>query len=213
MNKTKKSALGAAGVGVVALAMLGGGTFAAWSDFDTIEDNELGAGKLQLVVDHRGATQFLQPGNIAPGKHKFQDVYVASNDGESVPRGDLYVTLKNLVDIEDGCTNTNGEKAVDPDCGTPGATGDFSSQAKVELASYKPVLGQCRPESLIPKPINPGGTLLADIGGTDFRVATLAPGEDICIRVEVSLPMTATNAVQGDSAEFDAYFELVQVTS
>lgn len=201
MNKTKKSALGAAGVGVVALAMLGGGTFAAWSDFDTIEDNELGAGKLQLVVGHKGATQFWQPGNIAPGKHKFQDVYVASNDGDSVPRGDLYVRLENLVDIEDGCTNTNGEKAVDPNCDTPGATGDFSTQAKVELASYKPIWGECTTLGVFPKSINPGGTLLADIEDVDYRIATLAPGDDICIRVEVSLPVTADNAVQGDSSE------------
>ena len=117
MNKALgKAAL--AGAAAIALAA-GGGTYAAWSDFGNINGNSVGAGMLKLDLNGQtGNTPVaaINWGKLAPGMVNVRTVWLASNDGDSVPDAHLSATFSNLNDHENGC-ETNSEAAVDSDCG------------------------------------------------------------------------------------------------
>ncbi|UER55208.1 hypothetical protein HJG43_12395 [Kineosporiaceae bacterium SCSIO 59966] len=217
MNKTKKSALGAAGVGVVALAMLGGGTFAAWSDFDTIDENRTEAG--HLVLDLKGTDPisnvgWLQPA-IAPGEYRTVDYFIASADLEGVPKASLTFNLQNLVDEENGCSSRS-EKAVDSNCGDTTDPGEFVDQAYVNVSYSKPtrdnifIGGSCRGENLTESvPVSSLNDLT-----TPVELGDLRGGQGVCVRFEIGLPFIEgdQNASQGDSASFDIRWDLTQKT-
>ncbi|MGH3509180.1 MAG: TasA family protein, partial [Nocardioidaceae bacterium] len=121
----KKLAKGVlAGVATLALAA-GGTTFAAFSDFGNINNNTVGAGFLRLDLGENGTgNASLDWGQLAPNNiHSTRTIWVASNDGLSVPNANLKVTFHNLSDQENGCSS-NGELAADPTCGTAGDPGE-----------------------------------------------------------------------------------------
>src|SRR3546814_2667966 len=96
----RKTVLKTIGVIAAGAALVGGGTFAAWSDFAEI-DGAAGAGVLQLTVSNTssGSTS-MGFGNMAPGEFKIQELYVASNDAESVPKSDEHTSeLQSLMRI------------------------------------------------------------------------------------------------------------------
>src|SRR3546814_761518 len=96
----RKTVLKTIGVIAAGAALVGGGTFAAWSDFAEI-DGAAGAGVLQLTVSNTssGSTS-MGFGNMAPGEFKIQELYVASNDAESGPNGTLTPDVLNLLATE-----------------------------------------------------------------------------------------------------------------
>jgi predicted ribosomally synthesized peptide with SipW-like signal peptide len=225
IDKQKKKKLAAGAVaGIAALALIGGGTFALWSDFDSIEDNTLAAGTLTLEL---GQSTPLAFGKLAPGENKAQTVWIAnrSDDTAALQNARLTGSMLNLVGIEDGCVG-NSEVVADPDCGVPSSGGEFPAQAFIQFAS-KPAstAGACSGGGYS----NPKqGTLNAVAAGGAFALGELDPGQGICIRVEAGLPgggpggddndgidfagqASANNATQGDSATFDVRFDLTQV--
>ena len=110
MIKTKFLVAGVAALAVAGLA--GGGTFAAWSDFN-VQSETAQAGHLTLDMG-KSVEVGSQPLKLAPGINRYRTFYIASNDGDSVPNGNLSVTLKNLVDKENGCANNGEADAEDP---------------------------------------------------------------------------------------------------
>src|SRR5688500_15730909 len=103
------------GISAGALAVAGlanAGTFAAWSDFN-VQSETVQAGHLTLNMDS-SVEVGSEPLNLAPGINRYRTFYIASNDGDSVPNGNLSVTLKNLVDTENGCENNGEADAEDP---------------------------------------------------------------------------------------------------
>lgn len=213
-----------AGVGVIALAA-GGGTFASWSDFDVIADNGAGAGIMRLDVSNRhGSTVDVAPFRLAPGQNKAQEFYLASADATNVPAGTLTATILNLRDIEDNgpaCTTNSEALAEAPDNfdshGLPtnplndcGATGELSGQLKTQILFSAPVASaaSCPNTGIYGGPLSK--TLAQQVAGGPWTLGTLTAGQGICVRVEMSLPATATNAVQGDDVAFDYRFDLVQ---
>jgi hypothetical protein len=115
----RKLVIGAvAGVAAVALAY-GGTTYSAWSDFGDINNNQVGAGilKLDLASNSGGAAVPLEFGNLAPSWQLSakQAIFVASNNGDSVPSADLFLTIKNVRNYENGCSS-NSESVEDPQC-------------------------------------------------------------------------------------------------
>ena len=216
---------GLAGVAVVALAA-GSTTFAAWSDFG-VESTGAGAGILQLnVSDRDGAGSTIQPFSLAPGQNKYQEFFLASADADNVPNGMLTAKIQRLVDTEDngpGCTTNSEALAEDPTAVLPsglpsnplnscGSEGELSDEATVQILASGPVANAAS----CPNTGGYGGTTPSGSGtlaaqpSKTFQLGNLAPGEGICVRMEMSLPSTATNATQGDEATFDWRFDLVQ---
>lgn len=223
MNKKLMKA-SIAGAAALALAA-GGSTFAAWSDFD-VESTGAGAGIMKLTVtDRDGAGLTIKPFSLAPGQNKFQEFYLASADASNVPVGALTAKIQNLVDIEDSgpnCTTKSeavAEGSAVDGSGEPtnmtvcGTEGELSDQATVQILVSDPVpsAASC-PNTGIYHSATPSGTgLLKDQPAKTFALGNLSAGEGVCVRMEMSLPSSATNATQGDDASFDWRFDLTQL--
>lgn len=215
-----------AGTAVVALAA-GGGTMASWSDFQDLTGNDAGAGVLTLHVDANTGSDFLfDHVKMAPGGLDAQrNVYVASNDLESTPSGQLYLSLKDVTGHEDGC-NGNSEVIADPNCADTTGEGQFIDDAILQVTSYgvnSP--GDCTqsyaPSSKVVTAMY-GGSLTQwksypaheltgngiPLGGVDRHY--LAPGQGLCVSMSISLAYAADNASQGDDVSFTTHFSLEQ---
>lgn len=217
-SKLLKASL--AGAAAVALAV-GGGTYAAWSDYQEITGNTAGAGHLTLNLSHNN-TQGLKFDHVkmAPGGEGRQRiVYVASNDGESVPNGRLYLTVQGLSGSENGCDG-NGERAADPSCDVAGNPAEFAQQAKLLVQSYLPQSdGSCTKQyAESDKTVSTSrhsldwyvGNRIELTGSHNATLRELAPGQGLCVAMAIRLPGDATNASQGDSASFTTRFDLEQ---
>lgn len=230
---------GIAGAAVVALAA-GGGTFAAYSDFGNVTGNSIGAGilKLDLANGNDSAVQNLAFGNLAPGMGSNRATYIASSNGDSVPNADLYLTIGNVANQDNGCSSLS-ESADDPTCSNVGDTGELSRVLNVRVESYKPpTTGTCETEANAGIPAadvvnasviqNEVGSL-ADPANVSHQflisdaLHPLAAGQGICVAFFTYWPKTqdpahsysgltlpSDNAAQGDSMTFDAHYDLVQ---
>jgi hypothetical protein len=121
----KKLILGAAaGVAAVALAV-GGTTYSAWSDFGSINNNTVGAGFLKLDLSAgNGSNLSLDYQKLDPGAYTGRNIWIASNDGQSVPNANLYVTLHNLQDSAAPCATSNGKTQGEITSGVTGCSFD-----------------------------------------------------------------------------------------
>jgi len=217
--------------GVAALALAAGGTtMAAWSDFANITGNDAGAGVLKLTVGaNNGSDYKFTHVKMAPGGINLQrNVYVASNSGDSTPSGRLFLSIKDLVGTEDGCDG-NGEQADDTNCADTNSGGDFVDDALLTVTSYAVSSpGDCN-QSYAPtgKIVTGqhGGSLnwwrtqdkyeVTGNGTTAYGAAGanrsyLAPGQGLCVSMDISLASAVDNASQGDLAEFTTRFDLEQ---
>jgi predicted ribosomally synthesized peptide with SipW-like signal peptide len=208
-SKLVKASL--AGVAAIALAA-GGSTYAAFSDFGDIQGNTIGAGflKLDLRANGTGSNTPISWGQLAPNNlHTQRMVWVASNDGQSVPSATLSVTFKNLVDTAAPCTTSLGKAAADPGCsvdssdnisGTP-TQGLLSRVLNVQTQYYPTIADPATCEhntdfpagavSIFPSH-HPGD--LHDYANQTFTLKTssasnapnllLAPGHGVCIGID-----------------------------
>jgi hypothetical protein len=220
----RKLVIGAvAGVAAVALAY-GGSTYSAWSDLGTVMGNEVDAGHLVLNLDSTSTISNVGGNSLAPGHNSTIDFFIASADLDGVPEADLSFRLTNLVDHENSCSG--GESAVD-NCAS-GDPGEFSGQGYMRVRYTDPTdvsnitfaNNQCTSSaggyvnSVGYSPANDNDTehfpKLASFSNVDSPLGTLSGGQGICVRVDVGLPLSATNATQGDSSTFDVQYDLVQ---
>lgn len=227
----RKIVIGAvAGVAAVGLAY-GGTTYSAWSDFGSVTGNTAGASILKLNLDaNSGSDLKFDHVKMAPGGIDTQrNVYIASNDAASAPDAKLYISLKNVVGVENGC-DSNGEQQDDPACANPAASqGQFISDANVQWTSYTVNSPDECNQSYAPgghavTPMHGGSlaTLAAQTATTPWEltgdmsssggaaVPVLHPGQGLCVSMTIGLAHAVNNASQGDSANFDLRFDLVQ---
>lgn len=222
LKDKKKQVAAGIGAGVLALSLIGGGTFALWSDFDTVDDNLLAAGT--LVID-AGDSVPLNMGNLAPGENKATTIFIAnrSDDTAALQDASLSLSVNNLEDVEDGCAS-NSERTEDSTC-TPGdPNGEFADEAYMQLRVSNAVsAGDCTSATYQVM----AWKELSTYDGTTTALGQLDPGQGVCIRIEAGLPSgqgnqtpppgidapnapTATNLSQGDSSVFDVRFDLTQ---
>jgi predicted ribosomally synthesized peptide with SipW-like signal peptide len=219
MKKALMSAAGAA----VALSLAGGGTFAHWSDTDSY-DNSAGAEHLTLDLSNDATQGFVQTA-MAPGVNREFDFVVASRNGTVVPSASLMITLENLLGTENGCDGNKEELPAaeggdDGDCLSPGtsnADGEYADEVRIAINASAPTtdLANACNSSLHPR----GGRVssmslrdLEDLGAVDLLNGDdLGPGEGICVAMGLTLPTSATNASQGDSATWDFRYDLEQI--
>ena len=214
-NKLVKASL--AGVAVVAIAA-GGTTFSAWSDYDTLEGSQAGAEELTLVLNEPN-TQNFDNMKLAPGVGNDFEFVVASRQGQTIPNASLRLQLVDLIGDEDGCTSTNSEAAVDANCSDVNSEGEFIDEARINVNVSAPTTD---PDAC--SGAHPRGSKQTSISLRQLRDNTaanplnllptgdnLGPGERICVAMGLSMPTSATNASQGDSASFNIKFLLDQV--
>jgi len=213
---------GIAGAAVVAMAA-GGGTFAAWSDFST-QSAGAGAGYLRLNVNgHDGTdTNAVQPFNLAPGVHKTQTFWFTSADKYNVTHGKLTAYVDQLSDTEDtaaGTCTTASEAAAEGTTNCAANGGELSSEAQMFVGRALNVssAADCQSwDASSPSNVLVGGsTLVKDVPNTAAAPITvapdLAPGDGACMVVEVTLPSSADNKVQGDDMSWVWHFDLTQI--
>lgn len=206
-KKILKAAL--AGTAVVALAA-GGSTWSSWSDWSTVTGSHAGADQLALTITHPG-TQSFDNMKLAPGVGADFEFVVANRTGTTIPLADLSMQLTNLVGHEDGCTSTNSEAAVDPNCSDTTSAGEFIYDGRLNINVSQPTTDPAACDSSHPRGQLIAPTPLADLYyGTPVAIDSLAPGEYICVAMGLTMPTSATNASQGDSASFDLKFMLDQ---
>ena len=225
-SKLMKASL--AGAAAIALAA-GGGTFAAWSDFN-VGTSGVGAGILKLdpITVGQGTGLQVQPFSLAPGQNKSQYFYLASADGDNVPLGNLTLNFQHIVDTEDGgpgCT-TNSEAIaeapadVDPVTGMPtnpandcGTVGELASHLDTSVSASAPVSTPSACDTSIPLSLVTSGKLTALAAGSPIPVGTnLAAGQGVCVKVEMALNKVHTgDDVQGDQTSYDYKFALSQI--
>jgi len=217
----KKIIASAAGLAAAA-SLVGGGTFASWTDNYTDEDNAVGAGFIELSITDPDATQQFDKLNMFPGGQADYEFVVTSLASDAslptLPKADIALRIQELLGIEDGET-TNSEGDVDPDT-TPGTDpngsanlfGEFDDQATLVVNVSAPgapgsvcsaaagnvYSGTLRAAAGTPVDLTPGATVVN-------------PGQGVCVRMAVGLPASANDASQGDDAQFDVRFDLTQV--
>jgi predicted ribosomally synthesized peptide with SipW-like signal peptide len=211
----KKTLWGGVALGTTALGLVGGGTFAAWSDF-SVQSEEIAAGHLTLDM---GTSYEVgsEPLDLAPGINRYRAFYIASNDGDSVPNGNLSVTLRNLVDSENGCENNGeadaeaptrtahaGADALDTDGITAGArclsgsdAGEASDLVSLQWRWTEPLPASTDCDSLNtyanehtpgPSPfVNaaPSGAI-GGLEGFTTPIETLQPGQGLCVLMTIN---------------------------
>jgi alternate signal-mediated exported protein len=237
-NKLVKGSL--AGVAALALAA-GTTTFASWSDFAEVNGNVASAGILRLDLAG-GNTDSASLGfdnvRMKPGGKVERVMYIASNDGDSVPDGNLTLKISNLVDSEsngfkaDGVTpgtplsdgsncTTNSERVAEnvADCASNG--GEFLRESQIVVRYSDPGVlpAGTNPEACdnaLPFPSTKDfrwqfGNDKSTLNNKEFDLGRVGPGTGVCVIVQVQLEKDkATNASQGDSMGFDMRYDLKQ---
>ncbi len=220
----KKTLWGGVAAGALALGVIGGGTFAAgWSDFN-VQSEAIQAGHLTLNVGDTDVSD--EPLRLAPGDNVFKHFYIASNDGESVPDGELTVMLENFVHSENGCEN-NGEAAAEggvdladltADCHDPADGGELADESNIQWRfKIVPEGTDCALESYSGAPaVGASGALRGyDNAAAPTSLGTLEPGQGACVSLSVNAADRTNsvdiNEIQGDGVDFDIRFTLTQV--
>jgi len=175
----------------VAAAAAGAGTYAAFSDTEQSNNNQVTAGTLDLTVDGSSSpVTVLSVSDATPGQSGSGSAITLSNDG-SVD-GTLDVTVAAVNSSENG---TNDPESSSPDEGNG-----------VEL------------ESLVTIDVSLGGTqvfsdTVANIssGQTIVSGQALNAGNSTDFNLSYTVDSAANNEIQSDSVSLDFDFTLTQV--
>ena len=215
--KNKKTILGSSAAIVAAAALIAGGTFASWSDFVEVQDNSATAGFLELSLDGNqgNAVSAFSVSNLAPGvTNTPQDrkQYIAAADSDPVMQANLFLTLKDLVGVEDGCTTAS--EAAAGGCST--AEGELPENAHISItatpASTNNAGNRFCSSTSANNTINVfSGTVRALETKGKTLIKEMTTGTDTCLSSRISLPVAPNNnVVQGDSMTFDVRLDLEQ---
>jgi alternate signal-mediated exported protein len=200
-----KKILGSVVAMVAVLALVGGGTFAAWFSEQTIDEHSVEAGHLTLSVtdDGVGASSAtpISVEQAYPGMQAEWEWYVANQS--SVPtalQSTLGMTLQNLV-------------APNPE--------DQALADEVEVRIHTRGVNASNQCSVLPTPTPLNWTPLSDAIDQQLNLThptmvdgdKMVDGSGVCVRLNIRFPeSTATNASQNGSLKFDSLFRLDQVT-
>lgn len=196
-------------IGIVG-AMLGAGTFAAFSDDETSTGNAFTAGTFGLTVDAANdpdVTTKVELADMAPGDWEVIGPIVLENVGSIDGIADLH--FLNVVDAEDGIESgvyvgsASSEFAAD----SSGAIYDISNQIWVDVWFDK---NQDAVQDAGEVIFVVGQVTLADLNGADFDLGYLPAGETANLYLSFHLDEATENEYQGDYTTFDIEFTMHQ---
>ncbi len=196
------------GLAAIALAV-GGTTYSAFSDFGQVKGNVVGAGFLKLtVVVNGGADAGLDFGLVLPGTTRRQLIWVASQDGGSVPAAELYLTFDNLADHPAPCATSGGKATGEAESGIAGCTvnrdtvsgtpaqGNLSRVLSLRVGYY-PAIHRAADCAAVPVH-EPSTVIMAEATGNLYTSATANHGAGV--RYRLNEPSSATALTLGPGA-------------
>ncbi|MPQ96794.1 hypothetical protein GB931_02425 [Modestobacter sp. I12A-02628] len=205
----KKLVLTSAAMGGVALIALStGGTFAGFTDSAAATGPAVAAGTLSVTVDAPAQAPTIA-GNLIPGSTGIYP-FLVRNTG-STP-GYLHGSIADVVNDENGCAAE--EKLLGDDCTKAGpGSGELGAQLTVGYYVDKKAHNyqECQAIKTLDDAVGTAdlGTLNAfTVPKGSFEVE---PKGALCMLLVLTLPTTADNKVQSDTAAFTATFTLDQL--
>ncbi|MFC1965528.1 TasA family protein [Chloroflexota bacterium] len=180
---------------LMVMGLIGGGTWAYFSDPESTTGNVLAAGTLDLEVDSQNpwTTASISITNIAPGDTTANTTINLENVGNLA--GDVYVRINSFTDA--GGDNPEPEQ----DAESEGATDNISTQLLVN-ASW---------DGITPVTNLDGSTIDYVDGTWSGNYGSLAASGTTTLEINTSCNSTAGNIYQGDNCTFTIEFQLVQV--
>jgi len=199
-----KKILGLTVAALLVMGLVGGGTWAYFTDVETSTGNTFTAGTLDLEVDSENpwtSTGVTVPA-MAPGAAAVPVDITCENVGTLT--GDLYMKITNVTDT--------GGTINEPECVAEGGTwtspdGPCTGNTAVDGISTQITLS-CKVDTVAVAALD--SVLLSAVPGTWTEIeADLAPGS-ITLSLGGSLGSGATNEYQGDVSTFDIELYLAQ---
>lgn len=222
--KNKKTILGSSAAIVAAVALIGGGTFANWSDFAEVKNSNAQAGALVLNAEHATAINTEQTGLLAPGENKLVYKYVANRSDNTTALQDaqLDMTVFNVRDYENECSS-NGEAFAEGTSEANAAVGNYD--AATACGGVGPSAGELSDEAwmqIAVKPVGAGIDSPADcashgVSGSTSRqqmtladwgtygaksLGTLDPEQGLCLVFEFGLPNGQGSSTSSPGIDF-----------
>ena len=181
-----KKILGLTVVALMVMGLVGGGTWAFFSDVETSVGNTWGAGTLDLEVDTENpwASAPISISDIAPGDISTSVNITAKNIGNLA--GDLYMRINGYTDA--GGTNPEPEQVMEASIGV---TDNVST--KLTLNATGPMGAITNIDSQ---------TIAAADTTWSTKIADLASLGEADIEISVTFDSGATNEYQGDNCTF-----------
>jgi predicted ribosomally synthesized peptide with SipW-like signal peptide len=201
----KKIALASAAMGGVALFAFGAsGTFASFTDSEGFTATAQ-AGTMDLQVGGPAATSVASLEALNPGQSTAVSYWV--NNAGTVA-GDLTAKLS-VVDAENGCTDAESKLTGTgaDNCSQWTTGGELSKYAKVQFLDAT-ATNETDCKSATSGTSFSTSSAVAAVGGTSL--GALAANTGNCVVLKVTLPATAGNIVQGDTAQWTAALTLAQ---
>ena len=198
----KKSIIvGAVGL-VAAAGLVGGGTFAQFTDEETTETQSVSTGSVDIAFSEFSTANSvpLNVTNAKPGDTEPTKMIHVVNEG-SLPVT-ISTKLLKVADADDSCTEP--ELAAEADCDTD-TDGELDEVMELNINGFvyggETLGGLAVGESeLVNGPTQSG----AD------SIFTLAAGADRYLSIDYLIPASAGTEIQTDSVQFDVVFEAVQ---
>jgi predicted ribosomally synthesized peptide with SipW-like signal peptide len=184
-----KKILALGGVTLMVMALVAGGTWAYFSDYEVSANNVLTAGTLDIGLSNAslgeagaGDTATWSLSSMAPGDTKQAILYVANNG--TIDMANVYFGL---------AYNTSGTRPSTVKAGPGGVTDDISKMIYVSAASgnFTSVA------SLLNKSI-------FDLSTQNITLGTLAAGQERTINLTWTMNTSATNDCQNKTVSFNA---------
>ena len=206
MKKISKSVFVIGAVVMLAL----GATFAYFADTEILAENTLASGTLDLKVDGvDNPTSSINIADLLPGESR-EFTWTLRNDGSVT--GIPSITFGEIANFENDMTEPEAIADTTPEAG------ELGSRTKVKLAwsqnggTFKNIrlsnsLGNPELDDISNITVGLG---LLSVLGPDNAIPHLANGEEVVVRLTVTLPSTVGNIIQSDSATFDMTYNLSQ---
>jgi spore coat-associated protein N len=177
----------------LAIALLGGGVYAYFSDTETSSGNQFTAGSLDLVFGGSGSSSMVLT-DLAPGNSGASSLQLDNNGNIA---GTLTMTASNLVDGE----GTNWE----PETNTA-SPGDLS--ANVDIVVFVDANGNGIHDDGVGNDLWSGK--LNTLPSINVNCGSLAGASSTHIGIYWSIATSVGNDIMGDTTSFDVLFTLQQ---
>ena len=199
-----KKILGLTVVALMVMGLVGGGTWAYFSDVESAVDNTLAAGTLDLEVDtdNPWTSVPISITNIAPGDSAGSTSITCKNVGNLV--GDLYLKITNVTD-GGGAATYLAVCSSEPEYVAEGGAGRTS----VNDAVSENLTVSCDADG---GPVATIDTVKLDSVPTGWTLIKedLGASANISLDLDFTLEALAGNEFQGDNCTFDIELTLMQ---